>query len=167
MCPTPINCFYALSKAFSNAFKYGMGSPRCVLYNNKHLLREYYNSNAKDWHRYILENQAGYAKHWVMPDFSADFAIAVLTWLPGQETAIHGHAENGCLMIPMTGRLEESRYVTRHNLLIPKAKTALVIGQTEYINDNLGLHSIKNIGFGRAVSIHIYSPAPECLNKAC
>jgi predicted metal-dependent enzyme (double-stranded beta helix superfamily) len=193
-----ISNLFALAKGLRSAF-FQCQSHRTehVLRNNAHLLTYYYQSHAKDWEKLIRPNPSHYQKKWLSldnvpldmkPDEQLPFGIAILTWMPGQMTNIHGHPENGCIMMPLRGTLTEERYInplTLTECVTPVAlhwagdsmtvqtvlpslpnkylsvqKNILIPGQTAFINNKMGVHQIKNNGDTLAVSLHVYSPGP-------
>jgi len=170
--PTSLRSLYALSKAFTLQFQqYPVNQHQTVLKGNMHLLQEYYRSGAQDWKRYISPNSIKYNKLWVTDSINNPaFGIAILTWLPGQETPVHGHPENGCLLMPLHGMLDECRLIRSlvpgeskaFNNIITRARFGP--GQVSYIDNREGVHKIKNNGAELAVSLHVYSPACEQAN---
>jgi len=168
--PTSLRSLYMLSKAFRLQFQmYPANQHREVLKMNQHLLLEYYRSGPTDWKKYISPNSIKYNKLWVTDSINNPaFGIAILTWLPGQETPVHGHPENGCLLMPLHGMLDECRMFRSlvpgeskvfNNTIITRAR--YVQGQVSYIDNREGLHKIKNNGDELAVSLHVYSPICE------
>ena len=92
-----------------------------------------------------------------------DFELILLCWQPGQATPIHDHAGSDGWMFGVQGTLEEVRYhwkkledgcieCTRFE------KGELQPTGISYINDDMGIHAIENVGGDRAVSLHLYSP---------
>lgn len=81
------------------------------------------------------------------------FDVYYFNWHPFVRTNVHDHAENGCLMILLKGRLNEKLY----------NKNLEIIGENDYnspnisfINDKKGYHSVKALKWSK--SIHIYYP---------
>lgn len=185
MAPTNINNLYALAKGLRAAFlQYNSHNAKYVLQNNTHLLTNYYYARAKDWEKLINPNPLHYNKTWVPISLNntpfntktsdthiLPFGIAVLTWLPGQMTNIHGHPENGCIMMPLHGTLTEERFniaepisltsngvCPTKNLSVQKEIRIIMPGQAAFINDTIGYHQVKNNSNTLAVSLHVYSP---------
>lgn len=164
--PTSLRSLYMLTKAFRLQFQmYPVNQHREILKRNQHLLLEYYRSGPTDWKKYISPNSIKYNKLWVTDTIrNPEFGIAILTWLPGQDTPVHGHPENGCLLMPLHGMLDECRILQpvnpgEHkpfNTIITRARYGP--GQVSYIDNREGLHKIKNNGDELAVSLHVYSP---------
>jgi cysteine dioxygenase len=86
---------------------------------------------------------------------SDKFDIYLFIWYPNCSTEIHDHAENGCFMKLLEGKLQETIYDT---IFYKKQSTnTLSKGEYKYISNKLGYHTIKNLS-SISVSIHIYSP---------
>lgn len=176
---THISNLYALARGLRTAFANAQSQNNSnithkitnVLQNNAHLLTYYYQSHAKDWQKLCRVNPIHYQKTWlsldnipleIEPNEQLSFGIAVLTWLPGQMTDIHRHPENGCIMMPLRGKLTEERF--KVNELLPNnylsvQKNIIMPGETSFINNNMGVHQIKNNDPDTiAVSLHVYSP---------
>ncbi len=185
MPPTHISNLYALAKglraAFTHANMQNSNVITQVLQNNAHLLSYYHQSRAKDWEKLIKPNPEHYQKKWLSldnvpldmaPGEQLPFGIAVLTWLPGQMTDIHGHPEHGCIMMPLQGSLLEERFTLLNSLPSkyfpnylklqqrPSYSNILMPGKTAFINNTMGVHQVKNNGDTMAVSLHVYSPGP-------
>lgn len=172
MAPTHISNLFALAKGLRAAFAQN-NNIKNVLQNNTHLLKYYYYSHAQDWKKLIRPNATHYQKTWLTTDNHtvefqpvphSPFGIAILTWLPGQMTEIHGHSENGCIMMPLRGNLTEERFITLESLpnkYLSVQKKILTPGQTAFINNEMGMHQVKNADPNIiAVSLHVYSPGP-------
>lgn len=168
MPPTHISNLFALAKGLRAAFfQCQSHSSEHVLRNNAHLLTYYYQSRAKDWEKLIKANPVHYQKTWlsfdIKPNEQLPFGIAVLTWMPGQMTDIHGHLDNGCIMMPLRGELTEERFTvlpSSPNKYLSLQKNILTPGQTSFINNKMGFHQVKNNSDVVAVSLHVYSPGP-------
>lgn len=96
-----------------------------------------------------------------------EFEILVLTWLPGQHTAIHDHASQRCWMFIESGELCFKNYAIvpgSGGRLKPTGPVkTLAAGEKTYIDDDIGLHSIANASKKPAVSFHLYAaPIQEC-----
>ncbi len=82
------------------------------------------------------------------------YDLLICCWKPGQESPMHGHPEQGCLVKILKGSTtEEVRYVNgsievRCNLP----------GKVAYINDSIGFHRVWNGTEQNAVSLHLYAP---------
>lgn len=84
--------------------------------------------------------------------------VALLTWLPGQQTGVHGHGPSVGLGIVLTGTLCETRYGAANGALLPVSRVRLTPGQwlVEPMN---AIHRVANEGDAPAASLHAYSPA--------
>ena len=82
------------------------------------------------------------------------FDIYVITWKPRAHIDYHDHSENGCIFKILHGSLEETKkkYEKITEPIECKEKT------TYYIDNDIGLHSIKNNSDMFTYSIHVYSP---------
>jgi cysteine dioxygenase len=95
------------------------------------------------------------------------FELLLLTWLPKQRTPIHDHAGQRCWMMLQSGSLAFRNYEP-----LNEKTTELVCrgpvnthdtGETVYIDDGIGIHSIANASNKPAVSVHLYAgPIPRC-----
>ena len=176
MSPTHISNLYALAKGLRAAFINAQSKNsniKQVLQTNAHLLTYYYQSRAKDWEKLSRVNHEHYQKIWlsldnvpleIAPNEQLPFGIAVLTWLPGQMTDIHSHPEHGCIMMPLRGNLTEERFKVLDSLpnkYLSLQKNIITPGQIAFINNNMGMHQVKNNENDTiAVSLHVYSPGP-------
>lgn len=97
-----------------------------------------------------------------------NYELIVITWLPRHRTPIHDHASSRCWMWMMRGTL------TFRNYEFPRTDGAKglsclgpvethSVGDVEYIDDNMAIHSISNASSEPAVSVHLYAaPIPRC-----
>lgn len=115
-----------------------------------------------DWKAYISFDAQHYTRYRVpMPPEVVDFDMYLIWWEFGQMSAIHDHADNGCIFKVLDGDLTEKRYtrdqtgsfVLQHDRTFGK-------GNTLYIADDIGYHALGNMHTEkRWVSLHVYSPA--------
>jgi cysteine dioxygenase len=95
------------------------------------------------------------------------FELLLLTWLPKQRTPIHDHAGQRCWMLVQSGTLafrnyEPIRDGSRELCCVGPVATHAA-GETVYIDDGIGIHSIANASSKPAVSVHLYAgPIPRC-----
>ncbi len=92
-----------------------------------------------------------------------DFELILLCWQPGQATPIHDHAGSDGWMFGVEGQLQEVRYHWKKLEDGSIECSRFDKGQLQptgiaYINDDIGIHAIENVGPDRAVSLHLYSP---------
>ncbi len=83
------------------------------------------------------------------------FDVYVIGWNKGQASQIHDHAEKGCVMKVLKGKLIEERYSKKLEFV---SKKKLKKGHIGYISNQYGYHSIKNNSNQPAFSLHVYSP---------
>ena len=114
-----------------------------------------YNFSHIDWKKYIKIGENNYHREKI---YSCElFDIYIITWNIGQKSLIHNHSENGCLLKILQGKLKENVYDLNLKLL----KTNIIeskINNISYMDNNIGLHNIENIGDELSVTFHIYSP---------
>jgi cysteine dioxygenase len=93
-----------------------------------------------------------------------DYELILLCWDKGVETPIHGHGGEDCWVYQMEGVVQEIRFEENENEeLIEKQRITLEPGKLTYMNDEMGYHTIKNIGLSRAITLHVYaSPIHSC-----
>ncbi|KAF2107427.1 cysteine dioxygenase [Lophiotrema nucula] len=95
--------------------------------------------------------------------------LLLLSWRPGQESAVHDHANAHCIMKILKGQLLETRFHRPTvEQLINEEKQPLVrdgnpmpynVNEVTYMSDDLGLHKIGNPDPQEwAVSLHLYTP---------
>ncbi len=107
-----------------------------------------------DWKCYARFCDERYTRNLVYRDDIFD--ILILCWNKEQESAIHDHPENGCIVKILEGSLIEKVYDKSGTKLILTKK--LVKGDISYQRGAEGLHNIVNEGNKCAVTIHVYSP---------
>jgi cysteine dioxygenase len=92
------------------------------------------------------------------------FEIILLCWEKGQETTVHCHGGEECWVYLLEGEIEEVFYIKDGNgNPIKVASKKLQVSKSSYINDTIGLHSMRNSFEGRSLSLHIYAkPIFEC-----
>lgn len=96
------------------------------------------------------------------------YEIMVLCWEKGQCSPIHNHQDQDCWMYVAAGNIDEIYF---HQSTEKNGKLKLTEGnqfhhkqsEMSYINDNIALHEIRNVGNSRAITIHLYSlPIEMC-----
>jgi len=81
------------------------------------------------------------------------FDVYFFRWRVLKNIGIHDHAKNGCIMIILNGRLEETIY--NHSLY--KINQNIYTGfNISFINNKKGLHDIKPLE--KSNSLHFYYP---------
>ena len=81
------------------------------------------------------------------------YEIILITWLPGQQTKLHEHPKNGCIMKILEGELTENLY-TPEKIIDNIYKKEDI----SYIDNTIGKHIISNNSNENTISLHIYSP---------
>ena len=92
------------------------------------------------------------------------FELIALCWLPGQITPIHCHNKQDCWMYSVSGLIEEEQF-EKNEAGEPQYMRAqdLKAGNYAFINDDMGIHRLSNIGGTRSITLHLYvSPIQEC-----
>lgn len=94
------------------------------------------------------------------------YELILLTWLPKQRTPIHDHGGQRCWMYIQEGELSFKNYapLRESNELIPTSSAEMHHeGNSVYIDDGIGVHSICNNSIKPAASLHLYAgPVPRC-----
>ena len=124
-------------------------------YNNlaksKHILQSY---NSNDWRKYANFYNETYMRNLIYRDKKLE--ILLICWLPGQQTKIHNHPKNGCLMKILDGNIKEITY-DQYNSKILTSNT-LPLDYVGYIDNSKCVHKMINHTDNKCVSLHIYSP---------
>ena len=124
------------------------------------------NYKGGDWKNHINKSnngrveikESGYSKI-LLPYECGYYNIYLLKWSYGATTPIHSHM-GGCIFKMLYGSMNQSIYTLDKKTFIYQEK--LHINDTKYIDDNIGLHKMKNItkkedlSEGMAYSMHIY-----------
>ena len=107
-----------------------------------------------DWQNYESFDESHYKKNLVFRD--NNFEMFIVCWNKKQGSLIHDHADNGCVLKILKGKLTEYRYTT--DTLELKELSCLPKDTISYIDNELGYHKIMNDTKSETVSLHIYSP---------
>ena len=89
--------------------------------------------------------------------------IILLCWMPGQKTPIHDHSQSDCWVRVLSGSIEESifdpaGFIDESLIKLPSRKKQLKKGESSFINNNLGLHTLENTTSEKAITVHLYTP---------
>lgn len=84
------------------------------------------------------------------------FEIFLICWKENQESFIHNHPNQGCVLKLLDGELNEKLYYNDNHKIINYGDRNLQVNQISYMHDLYGFHKIK--GNINSVSLHIYSP---------
>jgi len=98
-------------------------------------------------------------------DRTDDYELLLLCWDIGQLTPIHCHNQQECWVYIAQGEIEETRYKWNGTTPKPVVTSDGIAqkGSLSYMNDDMGFHTIENIGKERAMSVHLYVNAiTEC-----
>lgn len=96
---------------------------------------------------------------------SDKYELLLLCWERHQETPIHCHGGEECWVYTLEGNLMEKRYKQKGDKDLPYEvqRENLQTGSISYMNDNMGFHSLHNIGSERAMTLHLYmNPIDRC-----
>lgn len=107
--------------------------------------------NHPELSRYIALDRKRYHRSVVIRDDRLE--MAVITWMVGQESGVHGHPGD-CIYKVLRGTMREDLY-TRKAI----KRNAIECGQCGYVSNSVGYHNVKSIGESFAVTLHVYSPS--------
>lgn len=108
-----------------------------------------------DWCDHCSFCTESYKRNHIYGDEYID--VYVICWNDKQESGIHDHPDNGCLLRIMEGNLREDIY-TNIQGVVKKTKTNyLHKNEISYKIGETGLHNIINED-NKAISLHVYSP---------
>ena len=106
---------------------------------------------------------ARYMRHLLYVDPDDDFVITAITWLPGQQSPVHGHYV-WCAYGVAEGELTEERFRAPRELLEPVGEKVLGAGQVA--DFDLGgpmYHRVSNRTSLPVVTLHLYGVAAASL----
>jgi predicted metal-dependent enzyme (double-stranded beta helix superfamily) len=83
---------------------------------------------------------------------TGDVEIWLMSWLPGQHTDRHDHADSAGAFTVVSGELTERVIRPSHEVEHP-----VVVGRTRVFGPGY-VHEVRNAGVDPAVSIHVYRP---------
>jgi len=121
------------------------------LKNLGYIINEY---NGTDWKKYCKFCNFEYKRNHVFQNNIID--IYVICWSENQNSGIHDHPDNGCLVKVMKGNLIEREY-HKENLENVLNEIHAFEGDISYQEGSNKLHSIVNNNI-KTVTLHIYSP---------
>lgn len=108
--------------------------------------------NGDDWQNYVKFSSDCYSRNHVI--HTKEYELLILCWQPNQGSPIHNHPKQGCLLKVLEGELSEKKY-NKSNYIV---ETIYKTGEVSYIDNQLGVHQIKNQNQEKAVSLHLYVP---------
>lgn len=114
-----------------------------------------------DWKQYVKFSDNVYERVKI-PTFSNNvFEIIIICWNKSQQSPVHDHPTNGCILKVLGGELKEEIYnkqIIDNNIKYIYEKTNNVPTNTvSYMEKNQKIHKIVN-GNHKSVSIHVYAP---------
>lgn len=89
------------------------------------------------------------------------FDVYVILWNSYEKSKIHNHAENGCWLKVLKGKLQENLYDSNLNCIDHKT---IKEGDLSFIKNSIGYHNIINKENEKALTLHIYSPKDHKTN---
>ena len=113
---------------------------------------------SKGWLRpeHRVGDPNAYMRHVLYVDPEGDFVITAITWLPGQESPVHGH-QVWCAYGVAEGELTEERFGQAHGKLSPVKTSVYRAGDVaERDLDCKAIHRVSNRSRGTIVSLHLY-----------
>ena len=133
-----------------------------TLLSCKNLIDTY---NNDDWKNYVKFDVQKYTRV-IIPDMSNElFEFILICWDKYQQSPIHNHPENGCIVKILQGELTEDVYIQDMNTNTYTYKTSRIntLNKISYMQGNNTIHKISNTSSNdldncQTVSLHIYSP---------
>lgn len=128
------------------------------LYQLEFLLQSY---NGDDYRQFIEFSDYNYTRNIMY--INNVIEIVLICWNIGQQSTIHDHPHNGCLMKMVEGNLIEEVYSkVDSNYRVSSYKydstNYLDHGDIRYQENKYIIHKISNSFMNPAISLHIYSP---------
>ena len=108
--------------------------------------------NGDDWRKYIKHTKNSYTRVKLHEQY--EYEIYLIIWDCNSKTPIHDHADNGCWLKVLDGKIHEKKYSDTLNLLYDNVYEN---GDISYMNNNVGFHSIINSD-KISYTLHVYSP---------
>jgi len=100
-------------------------------------------------------DRAGYQTHLLHAEPDGSFSVAVMVWLPGQQTPIHDHVA-WCVTAVLRGTEYEEIFAARDGRLEVTARNQNPAGTVAAFAPPGDIHQVRNSGPGVAVSMHVY-----------
>jgi predicted metal-dependent enzyme (double-stranded beta helix superfamily) len=98
---------------------------------------------------------AGYQTHLVHAEPDGSFSIAMMVWLPGQQTPVHDHV-TWCVTAVLQGTEYEEIFAWRDGSLEVAERRQNAPGTVSGFAPPGDIHRVCNAGSGVAVSMHVY-----------
>ncbi len=110
-----------------------------------------------------IGDPARYMRHLLYVDPDDDFVITAITWLPGQQSAVHGHYV-WCAFGVAEGELAEETFRVPGKLLEPLGTRTIHAGELAQIDLGGPLyHRVSNRTLQPLVTLHVYGVAAGSL----
>jgi len=103
----------------------------------------------------LAGDPAGYQTYLVHAEADGSFSIAVMVWLPGQQTPVHDHL-TWCVTGVLKGTEYEEIFAVRDGHLEVVACNANQVGTVSGFAPPGDIHQVTNSGQDVAVSMHVY-----------
>jgi predicted metal-dependent enzyme (double-stranded beta helix superfamily) len=104
-----------------------------------------------------------YMRHLIYVDPDDDFIISAITWLPGQQSPVHGHYV-WCAFGIAEGELTEETFRAPGNLLEPLGEQTLRAGRIAELDlGGPAYHRVSNRSERLVVTLHVYGVAADKL----
>lgn len=115
-----------------------------------------------EFDEYAYWKEKGYTRNCI--ERSDEFELLLLCWNPGDYTPIHCHGEQRCWVYLVSGQMKEVIYKEGLNQeVIPDLHRELKSGDSCYMDDSIGYHTIHNNTDSKAMSLHLYAkPIDSC-----
>jgi len=114
-----------------------------------HIVEKY---NGNDWKKYCKFCNVSYKRNLVY--INDLFDIYVICWNINQQSPIHDHASNGCIMKILKGEVNQQLFTSDVKFIKQIVNNE---GNVSYIDNDIGLHKIINSN-NKTISLHVYSP---------
>lgn len=88
-------------------------------------------------------------------DSNETFELILICWNKNQKTEIHGHKGQKCWVNFMMGSFTESIFSVNEQAK-PRETFTRTTGESSYIDDSLGFHSLENTSKNLGMSLHLY-----------
>jgi len=104
-----------------------------------------------------------YMRHLLYVDPDGDFVMSVLVWLPGQQSAVHGH-QVWCAYGVVEGELTEEQFRAADGVLAPLKTSVHRGGEIADLDlDCATIHRVCNRSRAPLATLHLYGVAAERL----
>ena len=104
-----------------------------------------------------------YMRHLLYVDPDGDFVMSVLVWLPGQQSAVHGH-QVWCAYGVVEGELTEEQFREAGGNLEPLKTSSVGAGEIAALDpDCTTIHRVCNRSQAPLATLHLYGVAAERL----